>query len=76
MEEPLLSGQLDPPALSCPFTQPICEACLRIKIIMVRLVGFSTMACQGAVLVFLDQVHRPPRQSIIPTPHPADIVMT
>ena len=41
-----LSGQLDPPALSCPFThRPICEACATI--IMLWLVSFSAMAYQG-----------------------------
>ena len=41
-----LSGQLDPRALSCPFThRPICEACATI--IMLWLVSFSAMAYQG-----------------------------
>ena len=41
-----LSGQLDPLALSCPFTHwPICEACA--SIIMLWLVSFSAMAYQG-----------------------------
>ena len=41
-----LNRQLDPLALSCPFTHwPICEACATI--IMLWLVSFSAMAYQG-----------------------------
>ena len=41
-----LNRQLDPLALSCPFThRPICEACATI--IMLWLVSFSAMAYQG-----------------------------
>ena len=41
-----LNRQLDPRALSCPFThRPICEACATI--IMLWLVSFSAMAYQG-----------------------------
>ena len=59
-----LSGQLDPPALSCPFTQPICElpSCLHQDY---HAAAFSIKA---ALFSFLEQVYRPPcSKSVIPT---------